>query len=57
MGQYKVLLSFTRHDKKYSFGDIVDLPDSTPEEYRNIGMLMNYGVIDMAEKKSDDKQK
>jgi len=57
MGQYKVILPFTRNGKKYEFGDTIELPDADPQEFRDVGMLMNYGVIDLPEKKSDTKQK
>jgi hypothetical protein len=45
MGQYTALLSFTRNGKSYVHGDVVDLPDAEPEELRNVGMLLHYGVV------------
>jgi hypothetical protein len=56
MGTYKVILPFTRNGKKYEFGDSVELPDAEPQEFRDVGMLMDYGIIDMPEK-SETKQK
>jgi hypothetical protein len=56
MGLYKVILPFTRNGKKYGFGDTVELPDTEGEEIRDVGMLMNYGIIDMP-KKSDSEEK
>lgn len=57
MGLYKALLPFTRNGKKYEFGDTVELPDAEGEEIRDVGMLMNYGIIDVPEKKSDAEEK
>lgn len=45
MSQYTALLSFSRNGRDYVHGDVVDLPDTEPEEMRNVGMLLRYGVI------------
>lgn len=57
MGTYKVILPFTRNGKEYKHGDFVELPDAEPAEFRDVGMLMNYGIIDMPEKKSESEKK
>lgn len=45
MGQYTALLAFTRNGRDYVHGDVVELPDTEPEEMRDVGMLLRYGVI------------
>lgn len=45
MGQYTALLAFTRNGRDYVHGDVVELPDTEPEEMRDVGMLLHYGVI------------
>jgi hypothetical protein len=60
MGQYRALMSFTRDGKMYAFGDVLELPDEDPEDFRSVGMLLEYGVIDVPPKsaeKSDVEQK
>lgn len=45
MGDYKVLLPFTKNGTPYAYGDIVTLADAEAEEMRDVGMLLHYGVI------------
>ena len=57
MGTYKVILPFTRNGQEYEFGDTVELPDKEPQEFRDVGLLMHYGIIDIPEQKSDTEKK